>query len=91
MSMSTGWVKSSHAVRADHEMRLGYLGRERVVVVQRVTTKRRTAPAAVECYIDNSLSLAVPAGGPGGCLPPRQGRPTKRERRSIDKLLGRPR
>jgi ribosome-associated heat shock protein Hsp15 len=83
-------VKPAHAVRAGDEVRLRFEGRERVVVVQRVITKRAGAPVAVECYIDNSPppppreeAAAVPARDRG------TGRPTKRERRSIEKLLGR--
>ena len=84
-------VKPAHAVRAGDEVRLRQEGRERVVVVLRVITKRAGAPAAAECYIDNSPppppreeDVAVAARDRG------TGRPTKRERRSIDKLLGRP-
>jgi ribosome-associated heat shock protein Hsp15 len=60
------------------------------VVVVRVIAKRVGAPAASECFIDNSpprppreetASVAVRDRGTG--------RPTKRERRSIEKLLGR--
>jgi ribosome-associated heat shock protein Hsp15 len=60
------------------------------VVVQRIITKRVGAPVAAGCYIDNSPpppppeeAVAVPARDRGA------GRPTKRERRSIEKLLGR--
>ena len=86
------WVKPSHAVRAGDEVdRLRGEGRERVVVVRQVITKRVSAPAAAACYIDNSPPLppreeAVPvAARERGA-----GRPTKRDRRSIEKLLGRP-
>jgi ribosome-associated heat shock protein Hsp15 len=84
-------VKPAHAVRAGDEVRLRYEGRGRVVVVQRVITKRAGAPVAAECYIDHSpprprreeaVAVAVRDRGAG--------RPTKRERRSIEKLLGRP-
>jgi ribosome-associated heat shock protein Hsp15 len=83
-------VRVKHAVRPGDEVRLRYEGRERVVVVQRVITKRAGAPVAAECYIDNSpppppreeaVPVAVRDRGAG--------RPTKRERRSIEKLLGR--
>ena len=84
-------VKPAHAVRAGDEVRLRYEGHERVVVVQRVITKRAGAPVAAECYIDNSPAppprkeaVAVATRDRGA------GRPTKRERRSIEKLLGRP-
>jgi ribosome-associated heat shock protein Hsp15 len=84
-------VKPAHPVRAGDEVRLRQEGRERVVVVLRVITKRAGAPAAAECYIDNSPPLppreeavAVAARDRG------TGRPTKRERRRIEKLSGRP-
>ena len=83
-------VKPAHAVRAGDEVRLHYEGRDRVVVVQRVITKRAGASIAAECYIDNSPpppprdeAVAVAARDRGA------GRPTKRERRSIEKFLGR--
>ena len=83
-------VKPAHAVRAGDEVRLHYEGRDRVVVVQRIITKRAGASVAAECYIDNSPppppreeAVAVAARDRGA------GRPTKRERRSIEKFLGR--
>ena len=84
-------AKPAHAVRAGDEVRLRGEGRERVVIVQQVITKRVSASVAAGCYIDNSpppppreeaVPVAARARGAG--------RPTKRERRSIDKLLGRP-
>ncbi|MFC6074444.1 RNA-binding S4 domain-containing protein [Microbispora bryophytorum] len=84
-------VKPAHVVRVGDEVRLRHEGRERIVVVSRVITKRVGAPVAAECYVDKSpppppreetVTVAVRARGAG--------RPTKRERRSIDKLLGRP-
>ncbi len=84
-------VKPAHAVQAGDEVRLRYDGCERVVLVQRVITNRAGAPVAAGCYIDNSPppppreeTVAVAARDRG------TGRPTKRERRSTDKLLGRP-
>jgi ribosome-associated heat shock protein Hsp15 len=84
-------VKPAHAVRAGDEVRLRQGGRERVVVIVRVIAKRAGATAAAECYIDNSpppppreKAVVVAARDRG------TGRPTKRERRSIEKLLGRP-
>jgi ribosome-associated heat shock protein Hsp15 len=83
-------VKPAHAVRAGDEVRLHYEGRDRVVVVQRVITKRAGASVAAECYIDKSPppppreeAVAVAARDRGA------GRPTKRERRSMEKFLGR--
>ena len=83
-------VKLAHAVRAGDEVRLRGEGRERVVVVQQVITKRVSASVAAACYIDNSpppplRQEAVPVAARDRGA----GRPTKRERRSIEKLLGR--
>jgi ribosome-associated heat shock protein Hsp15 len=84
-------VKPAHAVRAGDEIRLRQEGRERVVVVTRIVTKRVAATVAAACYIDNSpppppreetAPVAVRDRGAG--------RPTKRDRRSIEKLFGRP-
>jgi ribosome-associated heat shock protein Hsp15 len=83
-------VKPAHIVRAGDEVRLRHEGRERIVVVSRIITKRVGAAVAVECYVDKSpppppreeaVTVAARARGAG--------RPTKRERRSLDKLLGR--
>jgi ribosome-associated heat shock protein Hsp15 len=83
-------VKPAHVIRAGDEVRFRGEGRERVVVVQQIIGKRVGASVAVECYIDNSpppppreeaVPVAVRDRGAG--------RPTKRERRSIEKLLGR--
>jgi ribosome-associated heat shock protein Hsp15 len=84
-------VKPAHLVQAGDEVRLRQDGHERVVVVVRVITKRAGPPVAAACYIDNSPAppprkekVAVATRDRG------TGRPTKRDRRSIDKLLGRP-
>jgi ribosome-associated heat shock protein Hsp15 len=83
-------VKPAHTIQAGDEVRVRDEGRERIVVVQRVITKRVGAPVAAECYLDHSpppppreeaVAVAVRDRGAG--------RPTKRERRSIEKLLGR--
>ncbi|MEV0380491.1 RNA-binding S4 domain-containing protein [Nonomuraea sp. NPDC050643] len=83
-------VKPSHVVHVDDEVRLRHEGRERIVVVSRLITKRVGAAVAAECYIDKSPppppreEVVTAAVRPRGA-----GRPTKRERRSLDKLLGR--
>jgi ribosome-associated heat shock protein Hsp15 len=82
-------AKPAQQVKAGDEVRLRHEGRERIVVVSRVIRKRVGAPAAAECYVDNSppppprefaAPVAVRARG--------MGRPTKRERREIDRLQG---
>jgi len=84
-------VKPAHPVRAGDEVRVRQEARERIVVVTKVISKRVGAPVAVECYTDHSpppppretaMPVAVRERGAG--------RPTKRDRRSLDRLLGRP-
>ncbi|MEN0128365.1 MAG: RNA-binding S4 domain-containing protein [Brevundimonas sp.] len=63
--------------------------RERIVVVQRTVVKRVGAPVAVTCYLDRSPAVvpkeqkAVMAQRDRGA-----GRPTKRDRRLIERLRG---
>ena len=64
--------------------------RDRVLEVVRLITKRGSAAVAAECYVDRSpppppkeLSVPVARRDRGA------GRPTKRERREIDRLRGR--
>ncbi|POX41283.1 RNA-binding protein [Streptomyces sp. Ru73] len=83
-------VKAAYAVRPGDEVRLRHAGRERIVVVKRLVKKRVGAPVAVECYVDNSpppppreLAVQVPVRDRGA------GRPTKRDRREMERLWGR--
>jgi ribosome-associated heat shock protein Hsp15 len=82
-------VKPAYAVRVGDEVRLRHAGRERVVVVKRLIRKRVGAPVAVECYVDNS-----PPPPPREAIAPiavrdrGAGRPTKRDRRELDRLRG---
>lgn len=80
-------VKPAQAVRVGDEVRLFHAGRERVVVVSRVLSKRVGPPAAAECFVDNSpppppredvLALGLRDRGTG--------RPTKRDRREMERL-----
>ncbi|WP_046508159.1 RNA-binding S4 domain-containing protein [Streptomyces odonnellii] len=82
-------VKPAHSVKPGDEIRLRHAGRERIVVVSRTVRKRVGAPVAVECYVDNSpppppreftVPIALRDRGTG--------RPTKRERRDLDRLHG---
>jgi ribosome-associated heat shock protein Hsp15 len=83
-------VKPAHVVRPGDEVRVRQGDRDRIVIVTKVITKRVGAPAATECYIDNSPPPPPrEAIAPAGARDRGAGRPTKRDRRSIDKLLGR--
>ncbi|WP_405728323.1 S4 domain-containing protein [Streptomyces sp. NBC_01537] len=83
-------VKPAQAVRVGDEVRLYHAGRERIVVVKTVVRKRVGPPVAVECYVDNSPppppreEVVVVAHRERGA-----GRPTKRERRDLERLRGR--
>ncbi|GIG28343.1 RNA-binding S4 domain-containing protein [Cellulomonas marina] len=72
------------------EVRARVGDRERVVVVQRLIVKRVGAPVAVTCYLDRTPAappkehVALAAQRDRGA-----GRPTKRDRRVIDRLRGR--
>jgi ribosome-associated heat shock protein Hsp15 len=80
-------VKPATVVRPGDEVRLRLDGRERLVVVQRIVRKRVGAPAAQECLIDKS-----PPAPPREALIPvarrdrGMGRPTKRDRRELERL-----
>ncbi|MGP3927397.1 RNA-binding S4 domain-containing protein [Streptomyces sp. 8N616] len=83
-------VKPAHAVRSGDEVRLRHAGRERIVVVSRVVRKRVGAAVAAECFVDNSPPpppreeiAEVPRRDRGA------GRPTKRDRRDMERLRGR--
>ncbi|MBT2506574.1 RNA-binding S4 domain-containing protein [Streptomyces sp. ISL-98] len=82
-------VKPAHALKAGDEVRLFHAGRERIVVVSRIIRKRVGAPAAAECYVDNS-----PPPPPREFVAPvavrdrGAGRPTKRDRREMERLQG---
>lgn len=83
-------VKPAHLIRPGDEVRLRQGDRDRVVVVAKVIVKRVGAPAAVECYEDNSPPPPPrEATAPVAARERGAGRPTKRDRRAIERLLGR--
>lgn len=83
-------AKAAQTVKAGDEVRLRVAGFDRVLVVRETFVKRVGATVAVDAYLDNSPPLPTPEET--ALLPRRDrgaGRPTKRERREIEKLLGR--
>lgn len=89
VSVNDERAKAAQTVRVGDVVRFRFDGEERILQVTRLVAKRVGAPVAVECYLD----LTPPK-------PPREervltvtrdrgaGRPTKRDRRTIDRLMG---
>ena len=83
-------VKPAHLLRPGDEVRVRDAGYERVVVVSRLVRKRVGPPVAVECFVDNSPPRPTREEVPVIALRDRgAGRPTKRERRDLERLQGR--
>jgi ribosome-associated heat shock protein Hsp15 len=83
-------VKAAHPVKIGDEVRVREHGFDRIVVVTRLATKRMGAQAAAECLIDKTPP--PPPREEVALAPMRDrgaGRPTKRERRDLEKLRGR--
>ncbi|MEA3530072.1 RNA-binding S4 domain-containing protein [Nocardia sp. CDC186] len=83
-------AKPAQPVRTGDEVRVRVGGIERIVIVERIITKRVGAPIAAQCLIDRSpppppreILASLPRRDRGA------GRPTKRERRETDRLMGR--
>lgn len=82
-------AKPAQQIRAGDEVhaRIGEV--ERIVLVARLITKRVGAVVAVECYVDKTPPAPPREETPTVAQRDRgAGRPTKRERRDIDRLLG---
>ncbi|MGK2855366.1 MAG: RNA-binding S4 domain-containing protein [Microbacteriaceae bacterium] len=83
-------AKPAQSVRAGDEVRLRSEGVERIVRVVRPIAKRVGATVAAECLIDTSPPAPPPAERSTTFVRDRgAGRPTKRERRELDRLRGR--
>ncbi|MFC8046062.1 RNA-binding S4 domain-containing protein [Nocardia sp. NPDC057353] len=83
-------AKPAQQVKPGDEVRIRAAGVERIVIVERIVTKRVGPPIAAQCLIDRSPP--PPSREVLASLPRRDrgsGRPTKRERRETDRLLGR--
>jgi len=80
-------VKAAQQIRVGDELRIRIAGFDRILIVRQLLVKRVGAPLAALAYDD-----WTPEREPHAALGLRDrgaGRPTKRERRDIDKLRGR--
>lgn len=80
-------VKAAQAVKIGDEVRIRIAGFDRILIVKQLLVKRVGAPLAALAYDDRT-----PAREPQAALGQRDrgaGRPTKRERREIDRLHAR--
>ena len=80
-------AKSAQTVRIGDEVRVRISGFDRILIVAKIMVKRVSAPVAAECFVDQTPP--PPPREEVALLPMRDrgaGRPTKRERREIDKL-----
>lgn len=80
-------IKAAQTVRTGDEVRVRISGFDRILTVRQTLTKRVGAPLAAAAYDDRT-----PPRDPVAMLAVRDrgaGRPTKRERREIDRLRGR--
>lgn len=83
-------AKAAQPVRIGDEVRVRSAGFDRIVVVQRLLTKRVGAVDAAAALVD--LTPPPPPREEVAVVPVRDrgaGRPTKRERRELDELRGR--
>ena len=82
-------AKPSQKIKPGDTVTVRYPGWERVLLVRKTIFKRVGAPVAVTCYDDHSAPK--PAYLTSGALPRRErgsGRPSKQERRALNKLRG---
>jgi len=81
-------AKASQKGRVGDEVRLRVEGFDRVLEVRALLVKRVGATVARQCYLDHSPEHLRPVGG-FAMRHRGAGRPSKRERRELDRLRGR--
>lgn len=94
VSVNGAAVKPSKLVRPGDTVQVRVTGRLRILEVVHTPTRRLGAPLAAEAMIDNSPAPEPRPGTGGPTTKPAQrdpgaGRPTKRDRRQIDRFRGR--
>jgi ribosome-associated heat shock protein Hsp15 len=81
-------AKAAHPLKVGDRVSCFVHERHRELEVVRLLSKRVGAPIAVECYVDHSPP-PEPRDPLMSYFPPAAGRPTKRDRRHLDRLRGR--
>lgn len=82
-------VKPAANVKPGDVVTVKQPGWERKFEITQVITKRVGAPIAQTCYIDQSPPKPAYLSSPMARRDPGAGRPTKKDRREIDRLRGR--
>ncbi len=84
-------VKPHHALRIDDELHVQKAELLRILVVKALADKRLSAPLARKLYEDHSPPPPPPREHARGTprRPRGEGRPTKRDRRDLDRFRGR--
>ncbi len=83
-------AKPAHPVRPGDIVRARTIGGERIVVVTGLIDKRTSATLAVQNYEDRTPPPLPREAGPAPVVRERgAGRPTKRDRRQVERLRGR--
>lgn len=83
-------VKASYKVKVGDEVHIRLHGIDRILVVQGFLPSRGPAPVAQACYLDHSPPPNPLLRGPVPKRDKGTGRPTKKDRRALNKLRGRP-
>lgn len=90
VTLNDGVAKASSAVKVGDRISARIANRERIVEVSQLISKRVGAPVAVTCFIDHSPPPEERDPFDFVLLRDRgAGRPTKSDRRKIDRLRGR--
>ena len=82
-------AKAATPVHVGDRVEARLAGRERIVVVTRLIDKRVGAAIAAECLVDHSPPPPEREPVPVFNRDPGTGRPTKRDRRTLDRFRGR--
>ncbi|MEW2630353.1 RNA-binding S4 domain-containing protein [Streptomyces sp. NPDC048389] len=82
-------VKPAQSLRVGDQVRIFHAGRERIVVVSQILRKRVGPPVAAQAYVDNTPPPPPKEfTAPAAVRDRGAGRPTKRDRRELERLHG---